>query len=157
MSWPDGYRHGSSFSSDPGSEIVSACYRFQTLIRGRDRCSGNWGVRDCRLAGSLDTRTLPQDQRTSTGGLNAIALLATSLLALGVLAPSGSMSFAATATVPRPDHIVIVIDENHSESDVVGRSAAPYINSLAAKRRRASRFSSVLRSLIEARAAWPEW
>jgi phosphatidylinositol-3-phosphatase len=62
-----------------------------------------------------------------------LRLLATSLLALGVLAPSGSTSFAATATVPRPDHIVIVIDENHAESDVVGRSAAPYINSLAAK------------------------
>jgi hypothetical protein len=60
-------------------------------------------------------------------------LLAIPLLAAGLLAPSGSTSLAATAAVPRPDHIVIVIDENHSESGVVGKSAAPYIRSLAAK------------------------
>lgn len=35
--------------------------------------------------------------------------------------------------VPRPDHVVIVIEENHSYSEVIGSPAAPYINSLAAK------------------------
>jgi PKD repeat protein len=39
---------------------------------------------------------------------------------------------AATASVPRPDHVVIVIDENHSEQSVLGNPNAPYINSLAA-------------------------
>ena len=62
-----------------------------------------------------------------------LRLMGIPLLAVGVLAPSGSTSFAATATVPRPDHIVIVIDENHSANDVIGRSAAPYINSLSAE------------------------
>ena len=33
--------------------------------------------------------------------------------------------------VPRPDHVVIVIEENHSYSEIIGSSAAPYINSLA--------------------------
>src|SRR5665213_82885 len=61
-----------------------------------------------------------------------LRLMGIPLLAVGLLAPSGSTLYAATATVPRPDHIVIVIDENHAESDVIAKSAAPYINSLAA-------------------------
>ncbi len=35
--------------------------------------------------------------------------------------------------VPRPDHVVIVIEENHSYSEIIGSSSAPYINSLAAQ------------------------
>src|SRR5436853_7889819 len=35
------------------------------------------------------------------------------------------------SSVPRPDHIVIVMEENHSYSEIIGSSAAPYINSLA--------------------------
>lgn len=34
-------------------------------------------------------------------------------------------------TLPRPDHIVIVIDENKSLSDVIGSKNAPYLNALA--------------------------
>ena len=33
-------------------------------------------------------------------------------------------------TIPRPDHIVLVIEENHSYSQIVGSTDAPYINSL---------------------------
>ena len=42
--------------------------------------------------------------------------------------------FAATniyAQLPKPDHIVIVIEENHSYNDIIGNSSAPYINGLA--------------------------
>src|SRR5215475_2202688 len=35
--------------------------------------------------------------------------------------------------VPRPDHVVIVIEENHSYSEIIGSFAAPYINSLVAQ------------------------
>jgi acid phosphatase len=35
-------------------------------------------------------------------------------------------------SVPRPDHIVIVVEENRSYSEVMGSANAPYINSLAA-------------------------
>jgi hypothetical protein len=38
---------------------------------------------------------------------------------------------AAVAVPPRPDHVVIVMEENHSYSEVIGVSAAPYINFLA--------------------------
>ena len=35
------------------------------------------------------------------------------------------------AQLPKPDHIVIVIEENHSYSDIIGNNSAPYINGLA--------------------------
>jgi phospholipase C len=36
-------------------------------------------------------------------------------------------------TLPLPAHIVVVMEENHSFSDIIGSSQAPYINSLAAE------------------------
>lgn len=36
-----------------------------------------------------------------------------------------------TPQLPRPDHIVLVIEENHSYSQIVGSPDAPYINRLA--------------------------
>jgi hypothetical protein len=37
------------------------------------------------------------------------------------------------AGLPRPDHVVVVIEENHGYSQVIGSSSAPYINSLASQ------------------------
>jgi len=34
--------------------------------------------------------------------------------------------------VPRFDHVVVVVEENRSYADIIGNSAAPYLNSLAA-------------------------
>lgn len=39
----------------------------------------------------------------------------------------------ASAQVPRSNHVVVVVEENHSYSSVIGNSAMPYLNSLAAK------------------------
>ena len=36
--------------------------------------------------------------------------------------------------VIRPDHIVIVVEENHSLEQIIGNEKAPYINELAKKR-----------------------
>src|SRR5262249_2041976 len=44
------------------------------------------------------------------------------------------MSMSVVAQIPGvtpPDHIVIVIEENHSFSEIIGSSSAPYINGLA--------------------------
>jgi hypothetical protein len=41
-------------------------------------------------------------------------------------------SFAA-AQVPRSNHVVVVVEENHSYSSVIGNSAMPYLNSLASQ------------------------
>jgi hypothetical protein len=48
---------------------------------------------------------------------------------------AGASSLDASADaggVPRPDHVVVVVMENHSNTDVIGNPSAPYINSLAA-------------------------
>src|ERR1041385_1247341 len=42
---------------------------------------------------------------------------------------STSASAAPTAGVPRPDHVVIVMFENHAQGEVVGSANAPYISS----------------------------
>lgn len=44
---------------------------------------------------------------------------------------SASAALAAKTTVPTPDHVVIVLEENHSYSDIIGSPQAPYINALA--------------------------
>ncbi|HEY3777282.1 MAG TPA: alkaline phosphatase family protein [Rhizomicrobium sp.] len=33
--------------------------------------------------------------------------------------------------VPKPDHVIVVMEENHSYSEIIGNADAPYINSLA--------------------------
>ncbi|MFC4908209.1 alkaline phosphatase family protein [Actinomadura gamaensis] len=58
--------------------------------------------------------------------LTACALAAAAGLAAAV--PGGA---AGAATVPTPDHTLVVVFENHSYSQVVGSSSAPYITSLA--------------------------
>jgi phospholipase C len=58
------------------------------------------------------------------------------LLACLVLAGAGltTAGAASAATVPpRFDHIVVVMEENHSFDDIIGSTSAPYINSLAAQ------------------------
>jgi hypothetical protein len=37
----------------------------------------------------------------------------------------------APAVLPRPDHVVIVIEENHDYAQIIGSPSAPYLNSLA--------------------------
>jgi acid phosphatase len=39
----------------------------------------------------------------------------------------------AGSDLPRPDHIVIVIEENHSFQQIIGNPAAPYVNLLVAR------------------------
>jgi hypothetical protein len=39
----------------------------------------------------------------------------------------------AQTTIPMPSHVVVVIEENHSYSEIMGSSQAPYINTLASE------------------------
>ncbi|MEV8513791.1 alkaline phosphatase family protein [Dactylosporangium sp. NPDC051484] len=61
----------------------------------------------------------------------ALALASTALVATGVTA-AASQAQAATS-VPRFDHIVLVMFENHAYSQINSSSSAPYFNSLAAQ------------------------
>ncbi len=64
-------------------------------------------------------------QRLILFGLTIVALLTGTV----VTAPTAR---ASVTTVPRPDHVVMLILENHSSGDILGNPDAPYINSLAA-------------------------
>lgn len=82
--------------------------------------------------------------------LLSMAMLAACSGANGTTTPKPSLSAAPGPTrtgsqppiasgqptsgmVPRPSHVVIVIEENHSFGDIIGSSAAPYLNSLASQ------------------------
>jgi len=54
-------------------------------------------------------------------------------IAVVFAATVGFPNTAATAPLPPPDHIVIVIFENKSYGQIIGNSAAPNINALAAE------------------------
>jgi len=62
-------------------------------------------------------------KRSLTAIASAVALAAGSL---GLWAATGST--AQAATLPTPDHIVVVVMENHAYSQIIGSSSAPYIN-----------------------------
>jgi hypothetical protein len=62
-------------------------------------------------------------------GRRAAAVPAAGLMAL---ATAACLHPAAHATVlPAPDHVVVVVFENHAYSQIIGSPNAPYINSLA--------------------------
>jgi acid phosphatase len=44
-----------------------------------------------------------------------------------------AMTTAAAAQVPQSAHVVVVLEENHSYSQIIGNSSMPYLNSLANK------------------------
>ncbi|MFF1871747.1 alkaline phosphatase family protein [Streptomyces sp. CB03911] len=46
---------------------------------------------------------------------------------LGIWAATGSTA-QAVAGLPTPDHVIVVVMENHAYSQVIGSSSAPYIN-----------------------------
>ncbi|MFJ5528631.1 alkaline phosphatase family protein [Streptomyces sp. NPDC093261] len=67
-------------------------------------------------------------RRTRAAVASAAALAAA---AFGLWTGLGGESPAhAAGAVPTPDHVVVVVFENHAYSQVIGSSSAPYINSL---------------------------
>lgn len=58
-----------------------------------------------------------------------VSALAVTAAAVGLWTGLGGSSAAASG-VPTPDHVVVVVMENHAYSQVIGSSSAPYINSL---------------------------
>lgn len=62
--------------------------------------------------------------------------LSVAMAAAVVLYPHGTAPTveATASTIPAPAHIVVVMEENHSYSDIIGNTSnAPYFNSLAAQ------------------------
>ncbi|WP_084730049.1 alkaline phosphatase family protein [Streptacidiphilus neutrinimicus] len=77
------------------------------------------------LAASLAAAALAAVSACSSGGPAEPAGVSSSLAA-----QSGSV---AAAAVPRPAHVVVVMEENHAYDEVIGSPDAPYINALAAQ------------------------
>jgi acid phosphatase len=67
--------------------------------------------------------------RRSTVRILPLVLVAVAAT-VAVVAVKGT---ARAADLPRPDHVVVVVMENHSYSSVIGSTSAPYINALAAQ------------------------
>jgi hypothetical protein len=59
------------------------------------------------------------------------AVVATALAGLmaAITGPAHAAAPAATTALPRPDHVVVLIEENHASSQIIG--TAPYLTSLA--------------------------
>ena len=51
-------------------------------------------------------------------------------LTFAVLSLSSALAAVAQTTPPKPDHVVLVIEENHDYTQINGSTSAPYINSL---------------------------
>ncbi|MFF7351127.1 alkaline phosphatase family protein [Streptomyces filipinensis] len=66
-------------------------------------------------------------RRARTVVASAAALAAA---AFGLWTGIGEGSAHAAGAVPSPDHVVVVVFENHAYSQVIGSSSAPYLNSL---------------------------
>jgi hypothetical protein len=78
----------------------------------------------------------PRARRAAAAVLGALTLLLAGCGAPGAGStaphPGTSGADAAGTTVPRPEHVVVVIEENHSYGQIIGDTAdAPYLNTLA--------------------------
>src|SRR5882757_5332272 len=83
------------------------------------------GHRNRRAPTPEENPVRPHRLRTALAALTPIAALAAPLVV--------STPAHAAAGLPKPDHLVVVIEENHSYSSIIGSSSAPYINSLASQ------------------------
>jgi phosphatidylinositol-3-phosphatase len=68
----------------------------------------------------------------SSPWLTAIGVIAVSSLAFAAIPKEAVGERGGTLDrIPRPDHVVIVIEENKAYGQIIGNMAAPYINTLA--------------------------
>jgi hypothetical protein len=72
-------------------------------------------------------------RRLIGGAYRALRLAGTMALTAVVAAPLTPRVGLAAAAIPRPAHIVIVVEENRSEGNIIGNKSAPFITTLAAQ------------------------
>lgn len=63
--------------------------------------------------------------------INQCNPLRTTLWIAGAFSHLLAVTQSTFAGPPRPDHVVVVVEENHSYGQIIGSAQAPYINSLA--------------------------
>ncbi|GER86096.1 hypothetical protein KDW_02580 [Dictyobacter vulcani] len=69
--------------------------------------------------------------RRSMLAAGTLACLLALVAALSINGFLGTAHTHAQSTLPTPSHVVLVMEENHSYSEIINSSSAPYINSLA--------------------------
>ena len=62
--------------------------------------------------------------------MNRFFYRAAAAAALTLLLGAAALAPAASARLPRPDHVVVVIEENHTLAEVMGRPGASYLQQL---------------------------
>lgn len=65
--------------------------------------------------------------------IQSLAIATASAAVLAATAHPHDATREVVQATGTPSHVVVVMEENHSYSDIIGNSAAPYINSLAAQ------------------------
>jgi phosphatidylinositol-3-phosphatase len=70
-------------------------------------------------------------KRSRSIGLFGVLAVSTVVMSWPSVHPAGPVNFKAAA-VPTPAHVVIVVEENRSQTNIIGNKSAPYINQLAA-------------------------
>jgi len=71
-----------------------------------------------------------------TAGTMAVLLILAAAMGCSLSSPSSPRPGPQPSTsgsVPQFGHVVVVLEENHSYSEVIGNSAMPYLNSLASQ------------------------
>ncbi|MFJ7962948.1 alkaline phosphatase family protein [Streptomyces sp. NPDC096324] len=69
--------------------------------------------------------------RPGPGGLLTRGLLAWAAVVVTLLTTAGCDESSAGSGIPRPDHVVVVIEEDQPYDAVIGSPDAPYVNQLA--------------------------
>ncbi|MBF9069595.1 alkaline phosphatase family protein [Streptacidiphilus fuscans] len=85
-------------------------------------------LRSAATAASAAVVTLLALTGCSSGGPSEPSAVQSSLAA-----QTDATASAAAGSLPAPQHVVLVMEENHSYSDIIGSSDAPYINALASQ------------------------
>lgn len=65
------------------------------------------------------------------GLISIFAMLLAGCAQGGPTSLTGTVPGGAAQPMPKPDHIVVVMEENHSYGEIIGSTDAPYINGLA--------------------------
>ncbi|MBV9593936.1 MAG: acid phosphatase [Actinobacteria bacterium] len=82
----------------------------------------------CLVACSHTARA--RQSSSSPPGSPAVASSSSAIATPARTPPPSTAASVRPGTVPRYAHIVLVVEENHGSSQIIGSSAAPYLNSL---------------------------
>ena len=112
-----------------GVAMLLATVLTASCSTGTPKSAGTTPPAASRTATDSPSTTSPAGASTPSTASGSAS--ASSTASTGASASSTSARPSPAAAVPRFDHIVVVVLENHAYSQIIGRSSAPFLNSLA--------------------------